>query len=84
MNTHGPTRWTTLHLVIEKMVKLWDVFEQYFLTSNPTPLILREFFASREAKTVVYFLHAVLPLFNESIDVLQVCNLINPKVEIVF
>ncbi|KAL3111679.1 hypothetical protein niasHT_010631 [Heterodera trifolii] len=66
MNTHGPTRWTTLLLVVNKILHLWDIFADYFTSDGP--LILRNFFASDSAKTVVTFLSVILPIFNHSID----------------
>jgi hypothetical protein len=70
MNSHGPTRWTTLLLVIKKIVKFWPIFGEYFRDDGP--LILKNFFASDRDKTIVLFLSVILPIFNDSIDALQV------------
>lgn len=72
INSHGSTRWTTLLLVVNKILRLWDIFAEYFVTDGP--LILRNFFHSDTAKTVVNFLSVILPPFNESINMLQVRN----------
>lgn len=70
LNNHGPTRWTTLLGVVKKILNFWDIFAQYF--ANDGPVVLRNFFSSDIAKTMIYFLSVILPIFNQSIDFLQV------------
>uniref|UniRef100_A0A914C8Y5 Uncharacterized protein n=1 Tax=Acrobeloides nanus TaxID=290746 RepID=A0A914C8Y5_9BILA len=66
---HGPTRWTTLQPVVDKISRLWDVFAEYF--SQDGLRILRDFFISETARASVSFLSHILVIFNETINFLQ-------------
>ena len=58
-----------MHIVFQILAH-WEIFMEYFQTDGP--LILRNFFNSFSAKIVVTFLSGILPIFNQSIDALQV------------
>ena len=75
--THGKTRWTTLLVVIEKMLKLWGPLTQYF--SEDGPLLLRNFFGSDDSEIFCLFLQHILPIFNEAIEFLEREDAILPE-----
>uniref|UniRef100_A0A914HQG9 HAT C-terminal dimerisation domain-containing protein n=1 Tax=Globodera rostochiensis TaxID=31243 RepID=A0A914HQG9_GLORO len=77
LNSHGPTRWTTLGTVLQKIYLLWGPLSENFSTDGP--LIIRNFFSSPVSEVILNFLTHVLPIFTNSIDALQKDKLILPE-----
>lgn len=71
MNNHGPTRWTTLEKIIDKILNMWDAFGSEF--ADGSPALLHEFFVLNDTSfAICNFLSHVLSIFNKYIDELQV------------
>lgn len=78
MNNHGPTRWTTLEKIIDKILNMWDAFGLEF--ADGSPAILHEFFVLSDTSfALCNFLSHVLSIFNKYIDELQVYFIIALK-----
>ena len=77
--THTPTRWTTLGNVLEKMIELWELLTQHFLSPRCPPRILENFFRSEESLVFVSFLHRALSVFKKPLLLLQSTSALFPE-----
>ena len=62
---HMPTRWTTLDNVLKKMIELWELLTQHFLSLRCPLRIFENFFRLEESLVIVSFLHSALSVFKK-------------------
>jgi hypothetical protein len=77
--THTRTRWLTLLLIIERILKLWTALKSYFLSTEESPKVLMCFFEKEESEIYFSFLQSALTLFQQAILSLEKSDLILPE-----
>ena len=76
--THGPTRWTTLLKVVDRILTLWEPLKEFF-SSDKSPRMLEQFFKDDGNRIICLFLQSALKSFQGPIMLLQKTSLLFPE-----